>query len=101
MTNTKDLFFAMLRNALWHTKEQIPLELTEPASDKLLWAAKEQTVLGLVCDALIRNNVRLPRQKVFEAVRLLAQIRQANEQLNKELKQFVALPMKNYVVVKG
>lgn len=96
-----ELLFKLLRNALWGTEETIPKELPGKETEELLAAAEEQTVGGLVVDALIRNDVRMPQEWVFEVVGLDAQNKQANKELNDELKQLIKLPLKDYVVVKG
>ena len=101
MSKSKDLFFALLRNALWHTEECLPSDLPEKMAERIFSIAGQQTVLGLVCDALIRNDVKMPQKYVIKAWGLLEQIRRANNLLNNELKVFVQLPIKDYVVVKG
>lgn len=97
----KELLFKLLRNALWRTEEPIPRELSGKDTGILLRVADEQTVVGLVVDALIRNDVRMPQAWVFEIVGRNAQNKQANQNLNNCLKQLVNLPLKDYVVVKG
>lgn len=96
-----DLFFALLRNALWHSREEMPDKLSEETAVRLLWMAKEQTVQGLLIDVLIRNNIQLPREQVFKILGTVQQIQQTNQKLNEELKCFVTLPLEDYVVVKG
>lgn len=101
MNNTRDLLFALLRNSLWQSDDALPEMLPDNMMKQLFILAEEQTVSGMVVDALIRNDVRVPQQWVFEMVGLEAQNRQANKNLNDELKQLVNLKLKNYVIVKG
>lgn len=96
-----ELLFKLLRNALWRTEESIPKELTGKEIEQLLAVAEEQTVSGLIVDALIRKDVRMPQERVFEMVGIDGQNKQVNIDLNNELKQLVKLPLKDYVVVKG
>lgn len=101
MNNTKDLLFALLRNSLWLSEEALPEMLPDNMMKQLFILAEEQTVSGMVVDALIRNDVRMPQQWVFEMLGLEAQNRLANQNLNDELKQLANLQLKNYVIVKG
>ena len=98
---TKDLFFALLRNALWLSEEQIPNELSSIQAEKLLKAAEQQTVSALIADALIRNNVRMQKKQALTAFSILTQIQQSNIQLNEALTSFISLPLPDYRVVKG
>ena len=101
MNNTQSLLFALLRNALWHNEKGLPNELTEKDASLLITVAREQTVSGLIVDAIISNKIKLPQKWVFEAVGIEMQIKQANRALNEEVKGFVRMPLKDYVVVKG
>lgn len=98
---TRDLFFALLRNALWQSKEQLPNELSSTQAEKLYKAAEQQTVSALIADALIRNDIRMPKMQVLKACSILNQIQQNNILLNKALTSFTFLPLPKYIVVKG
>lgn len=100
----KELFFALLRDALWQSGEDLPSELSGKEADCILRMAEHQAVSGLVIDALIRHGIKLPQNLVFESVALQAQIQQANLQINNGLKRLVGLLNErhiDYVVVKG
>jgi len=101
MSKTKNVLFTFLRNALWRNEDWLPGELSEEETSRLILTAEEQTVSGLVVDAIIRNDIKIPQEWVFEAVGIDTQTKQANKQLNDELKEFVKLSLKDYVVVKG
>lgn len=104
MSPNTEIFFKLLRNALWHQDETLPRELSPQVSSFILQMAKEQTISGLIIDALIRNDVRIEQKAVFESVGILEQIKETNRQLNKELLQFANLMKQSqveYVVVKG
>lgn len=96
-----DVFFAFLRNALWDSEEELPKELTDRQTDNLLLAARQHALTALVVDAMMRNEVKMPKQMVLELFGITNRIRHANQQLNEELKRFVSLPLRDYVVVKG
>ena len=86
-----NMLFALLREALWHSKETLSSDLSERQARKLLRAAEEQMVSGLIIDALIRNDVRMKQQTVFEAFGMLEQIKETSRELNKELQLFAEL----------
>lgn len=50
------LFFQLLKNELWRSGE-VPERLSEKEFEQVYTVAREQTVLGLVCNAIIRNDV--------------------------------------------
>ncbi|MCH5307082.1 MAG: nucleotidyltransferase family protein [Prevotella sp.] len=100
LTMTVQLF-SFLRSALWQSQEDLPMELDEKETSSLLALAEQQTVIGLIADALIRYQVKLPKEYAFRVVGLTAQIRQASLQVTEELKSFVKLPLMDYAVVKG
>ena len=101
MSNIQSLLFTYLRNALWHNEEGLPKELTEKDISLLISVAGEQTVSGLIVDAIIRNDTKIPHKWVSKVVGIETQIKLVNRELNDELKRFVKLPLKDYIVVKG
>ena len=65
--NHKDYFLALLRASLW----QKPITggvIAHPVCRSMITAAKKQTVLGLLSDALLapENSFQLDRQTVIE-----------------------------------
>ena len=101
MSKTRKLLFTFLRNAIWRIEHDVPKELSEEEVSRLISVADEQTVSGLAVEAIIQNDIKIPQEWVFEAVGIDTQTKQANKQLNDELKEFVRLSLKDYVVVKG
>lgn len=104
MSPNTEIFFKLLRNALWHQEESLSKELSPQVTSLILQMAKDQTVSGLIIDALIRNDIHIGQKAVFESVGILEQIKETNRQLNKELLQFSNLMKQSqieYVVVKG
>ena len=101
MSNTQSLLFTCLQNALWHNEEGLPKELTEKDISLLISVAGEQTVSGLIVDAIIRNDTKIPHKWVSKVVGIEMQIKLVNREMNDELKRFVKLPLKDYIVVKG
>ncbi len=98
------LFFSLLRDALWRTGKSFPLELSLYETEKLFLLAEKQAVSGLVVDALIRHDVKMPQEWVFEAVGLVEQIKQQNKIINNGIVNFIELMSRcdiNYLIVKG
>ena len=95
------LLLRLLRYSLWRSDEKFPEQLSEEEIKKLLILAEEQTVTGLVIDALIKLQVKLPQQYVYEIIGRQTQIKNANLDLNDALKKLIALPLGDFVVVKG
>ena len=104
MNRNEQLFFTLLRIALWKITEDLPKKIAPGTSSAILRLAEEQTVSGLIIDALIRNDIRMEQQTVFEAFATLEQIKEANREVNKELRMFAELMAAkghDYVVFKG
>ena len=98
-----DFLFVLLRNELWQ-EGLIDVTLSEDEKDRLFADAKKQAVIGLVANALIRNNIAIGRDWVFKALTLTKQIEATNERINGELVRFANFMFKNnvdYRVVKG
>ena len=98
------LFFAILRESLWHKGESIPKELAGFNVAKLFAIAEQQAVSGLILDMLMQQNVKMPQQWVFETVGLLEQIKQQNRIVNNgvvKLNKLMSEGGINYVIVKG
>ena len=75
VNKNEQLFFALLRTALLNIKEDFPPKIAPETSSAILRLAEEQTVSGLIIDALIRNNILMEQQTVFEAYGTLEQIK--------------------------
>ena len=104
VNKNEQLFFTLLRNALWNITEDIPKKIAHRTSSAILRLAEEQTVSGLIIDALIRNDIRMEQQTVFEAYGMIEQIKEANKEVNKELLSFAELMEAkgvDYAVFKG
>ena len=98
------LFLSLLREALWRNSGNIPSELTEEESKRLFPLAEKQAVLGLIIDSLIRNDVKMPQMRVFEAIGTFEQIKNANQHVNEGVADLHQLMKKygvNYAVIKG
>lgn len=99
----QDVLFVLLRNELWQ-EVQIDITLSEEEKERLFANAKKQAVIGLVANALIRNNVSIGRVWVIKALTLTKQIEDTNKRINGELVRFANFMFKNnvdYRVVKG
>lgn len=97
-------FFPLLRDALWHSAEELPTKLSEKQVSSLLEMADKQAVAGLVAEALIRNKVKMPEDSYYETIGVLGQLAAQNELVNKGLRDLVELLEGHgidYVVVKG
>lgn len=60
-------FFQLLRYALWQ-RGNVPTELTPPLFKVVKQFAEEQTVWGLVCGAIVRNNVQTGDDNAMDAM---------------------------------
>lgn len=99
----QDVLFVLLRNELWQ-EGRIEVTLSDEEKESLFADAKKQAVIGLVANALIRNNIAIGREWVFKALTLTKQIEATNERINGELVRFANFMFKNnvdYRVVKG
>jgi hypothetical protein len=97
------MLFALLRNELWQ-EDGIEITLSEEDKKRLFETAKKQAVIGLVANALIRNNAAIGREWAFKALTLTKQIEASNERINGELVKFAIYMHTNkveYRVVKG
>lgn len=104
MVTTIELFLKLVRNALWQSEEELPEEISARMVAYILRGAKEQGLLGLVIDALMRNKVRMPEEQYLELTVMLMKVRKANDVLNKGLRQLKELFDErgiDFVVVKG
>ena len=101
---TIELFLKLVRNALWQTEEGLPEEVSANMSANLLRGGREQGLLGLVIDALMRNKVRVPKEQALEFMVMLMKVKQSNEVMNEGLRRLKELFDErdiNYMVVKG
>ena len=104
VNKNEQLFFALLRTALLNIKEDFPPKIAPETSSAILRLAEEQTVSGLIIAALIRNNILMEQQTVFEAYGTLEQIKETSREVNKDLISFAELMEAkgiDYVVFKG
>lgn len=104
MCQEERLLFLFLREALYQGHEEFPVSLTVEEASKLFEIAEKQAVSGLVIEALTRNNVGLPKDKVFEAVGLQEQIKARSWHVNQgiiALNKVLSAEHINYAIVKG
>lgn len=98
----EEKLFGLLREALWGMPFNEPVSPEE--AKRLISMAEKQTVAGLVIDTLIKKDVRMERQTVFEAFSYLEQIKQQNRAMNAEVAAFARLmadTQTEYLIVKG
>ena len=98
----KDIFFALLRKALWGQPLVAPLAVE--ALPSLLKQADRQAVVALPFDAVCQSEVKLPTEIVLNYMSLLHQVERENKQLNTAVKALDGLFSQNgvdYRVVKG
>lgn len=101
MTQTGNWFFALLRFALWGTTDGLPQQLDAETVEDILYEAGDQTVTGLVADALMNSGVQIPPSLIPKLYGTTFKVEMANEQFNNGLKEFVSLGIPDYAVVKG
>ena len=94
--------FSLLRSSLWG--EAFQGEVSKEEFARVLKLAKEQTVYGLVFDAISQLKGNYDKRLVFEGLSVSQTIQGQNERVNKELKEMVRMfdeSCINYLVVKG
>lgn len=104
MSQDEKLLFLLLREVLYHGDDELPVSLTAEDASRLFEIAEKQAVSGLVIEALTRNNIGLPKDKVFEAVGLQEQIKAQSRHVNQgviALHKTLSSENINYAIVKG
>ena len=97
-----DKLFSLLRYALWN--KAFIGEVSQEEFAQLLEVAKEQTVYGLVFDAISQLNGKFERREFLKAYGRTEKIKRNNALVDKELKELVRMFNDNnldYLVVKG
>ena len=100
---TVDFFLMLIRSELTDTRIS-KLELSSVSFKALMKIANMQTVTGLLCSALINNEVKLDKLDAIETFSTQRNIIRQNDKLNKELISLYQLLSKNnipFFVVKG
>ena len=101
---TIELFLKLVRNALWQTEEELPGELSAKMAANILRGGKEQGLLGLVGDALMRNKIKMPEEQYLEFMVLMMKVKRSNEEVNEGLRRLKELFDErgiDYMVLKG
>lgn len=102
MTETGNTFFALLRFALWGEKSAaIPDEFDAETVEDLLYEAKNQTVLGLMADALSSCGARIPQTQAIRLLGTVMKMADKNARVNAEMARFAELQIPDYAIVKG
>lgn len=101
MTETGNLFLGLIRFALWGEKSAVPEALDADTVEDFLYEAKNQTVLGLMADALCRCGTAIPQEQAFKLFGTIAKLASKNERLNAEIAEFAKLQLPDYAIVKG
>lgn len=97
-----DKLFSLLRSVLWG--EVFHGELSNEEFEELMKLAQEQTVYGLVFDAISQLNGKYEKRQSLKAYAKTEKIKQKNALLDKELKELVLMfdeDNVDYLVVKG
>ena len=103
MTNYQSIMLQLLRDELWQA-ELKDYDLSPEDCSKVLHYAKEQSLLGLVLNTLVRNNVKMGIQNVTKGLMVMETIRKGNALINANLKEMADILNANnihYVVFKG
>lgn len=101
---TIELFLKLVRNALWQNEEELPGELSAKMAANILRGGKEQGLLGLVGEALVRNKIKMPEEQYLEFMVLMMKVKRSNEEVNEGLRRLKTLLDErgvSFVVVKG
>ncbi len=97
-----DKLFSLLRFSLWG--EPFKGDLSKEEFLQIMNLAKEQTVYGLIFDAISQLSGKYDKRQVLEAYGRTEKIKRQNELVNKELKEMILMLDKNSIdclVVKG
>ena len=97
-----DKLFFLLQEALWGTPFREPIGPSEAC--QLIVMAKKQAVAGLVIDTLIKKEVSMEQQTVFNAYAHLEKIKRRNLAMNTEVAEFsrlMAVANAECIIVKG
>ena len=102
MENEK-LFVRILRSALW--KEHIGIDsFTDEEYDDVMHLARQHAVEALVGETLIRNNVRVSRERAAHLMGVIQMTERENIRINRQLTEIVGYLRQwntDYYVVKG
>lgn len=104
MAASKDLFFSILREALWQRGENLPKTLSKETRESLLDLAEQQTVTGMIADVVLHNGVELPENVYYDMVGIHIQMEYRNRLVNNGVGELVELldgRNIDYVMVKG
>ncbi|MBQ9668624.1 MAG: nucleotidyltransferase family protein [Prevotella sp.] len=102
MTGIEQKLLVLLGEALWGVSSDIIISPKD--AGRLIRLADKQAVAGLIIDLLIRKDVRMEQQTLFDAIGYLERIKHENEQMNREVAMFARLMAEtgtDYLVVKG
>ena len=99
----EERLFEIIRGELWETPLSFS-QLSHEEFEELMRMAEEQTVAGLVCDCLIKNNIKLERKDVLKSYSKIQTTEKRNALVNENIKHFVAFMERHgvdYIIVKG
>lgn len=86
MNRLEELLFKFLRSELWG--EYFDQELSAKEGADVLKLAMEQTVSGLVFNAMVTSQVQLDRKVIFRSLALQKKIKQQNELVSQNMVDF-------------
>lgn len=102
MNRLRDLLFKYLRSELWG--ENFDQELNPKEGEEVLDLAAEQTVFGLVFNAMVTSHVQLDRKVIFRSLAVQEKIKRQNELVSQNMadlnKQMTSGHI-DFVVMKG
>lgn len=101
MTEAGNLFLGLIRYSLWGQKTVVPEALDADTAEDLIYEAKNQTVLGLIANALCNCGTKIPQEQAFKLYGAIARLATQNERLNSEIESFAQLQIPDYAIVKG
>ena len=105
MNPQKEIFekvLALVRSELWG--EPLTCEISAEETPAILTMAKEQAVVGLVANAIIRNHLPIGEDLTMEVCALQKMLEQNNRKMNVEVARFAGfLNRRNldFVIMKG
>lgn len=88
MNRLGNIFFTLLRSAIWDKAAKLPYVPTEKEWNDIYTISKEQTVTGILLDAISKLPAthKPPRKLILEWIAVQKFIEKSNISMNKELK---------------
>lgn len=97
MNNFEEIFFTLLRSALWNTPACLQCTISEEEWKRIYDISKEQTISGIMLDTVskLHENQKPPKQLLLQWAMLYKRIQNSNIKANSILVELLAELKKN------